>query len=146
MIKKVIKKRIRTCYNSCPYFTTEGMEHSMVCGHPYFDDKPIYSNYIISHPECDRGFPKKCPILILRKKQYKKDFIWMFIITYFSPLKGDIMGRPKIITLSNLVEELIDAKKKQDITLYKYSFKDCPKRNTTYKTSDKFNSKRLYYH
>jgi hypothetical protein len=47
----------------CPYFDTEGMEHSMVCNHPFWKDKEPYANYIITQDNRGIGkFPKKCPL------------------------------------------------------------------------------------
>jgi hypothetical protein len=34
----------------------------MYCKHPYWDDKGSYAGFIISHPECDDGFPSLCPL------------------------------------------------------------------------------------
>ncbi len=59
-VKKVIECDIEKCYHTCPHFTLYGNE--MSCGHPYFDDKGAYAGMIISHPECDSGFPKDCPL------------------------------------------------------------------------------------
>jgi hypothetical protein len=51
------------CINMCPYFDTEGMEHSMVCNHPFWKDKEPYANYIITQDNRGIGkFPKKCPL------------------------------------------------------------------------------------
>lgn len=57
-------KDIEKCFHTCPYFETEGGPGPiMVCGHPFWKDKGCYDKMIISHPECDTGFPKKCPLL-----------------------------------------------------------------------------------
>ena len=62
-VKVSYEKDIKRCYHDCPYFgsSQDGME----CGHPYF--KPLlkknsYANMIISHPDCDEGFLKECPL------------------------------------------------------------------------------------
>jgi hypothetical protein len=62
-VKFLLEKTIDKCYHTCPYFDLEGMEHCMICTHPYFKDKEAYANCIISHPDCDDGFPKDCPLL-----------------------------------------------------------------------------------
>lgn len=53
---KIIERNISRCYHECPYFETE--MSCMVCGHP---DAPE-EGYIISHPDCMKGFPKLCPL------------------------------------------------------------------------------------
>jgi hypothetical protein len=60
-VTKTITKIISRCYHTCPYFVTsmDGME----CGHPFFDNSNHFENMIISHPDCDTGFPKQCPLL-----------------------------------------------------------------------------------
>jgi len=62
-------KEIGRCYQECPHFGLEGGPGPvMVCGHP---DAPL-TGYIISHPDCDRGFPKECPLTkALAKKAAK---------------------------------------------------------------------------
>jgi len=60
---------ITRCYHECPFFGLEGGPGPMMCcQHPYFDDKDPYAGCIISHPECDEGFPKKCPLMKGKKK------------------------------------------------------------------------------
>jgi hypothetical protein len=61
IVTKCETKEIKRCYHECLYFGTsmDGME----CLHPYFNDKGAYSNMIISHPDCDNGFPKDCPLM-----------------------------------------------------------------------------------
>jgi hypothetical protein len=59
---------ISQCWNECPFFSTEGMERMMVCNHPVMlkkcdDEDDPYANAIISHPDCDDGFPKQCPLV-----------------------------------------------------------------------------------
>jgi 5'(3')-deoxyribonucleotidase len=44
---------------SCPFFSTE--EKIMMCSHPYWSDKPIYSGAIITHDNKD-GIPELCPL------------------------------------------------------------------------------------
>ena len=52
---------ISRCYNECPYFGTT-MEN-MECNHPDIDtSQDAYARMIISHPDCDNGFPEKCPL------------------------------------------------------------------------------------
>ena len=60
-VTKIIEKEINHCWNECPFFETES--ECMVCGHPYFKDKLPYANFIISHPDCDNGFPDECPLI-----------------------------------------------------------------------------------
>lgn len=58
----ILKKTIDHCANECPYFKLDGGPGPiMYCSHPSFDSSS-YDGYIISHPECDTGFPKKCPL------------------------------------------------------------------------------------
>jgi hypothetical protein len=53
---KVDGIEITKCFNSCPYFVKS--HGPMMCGHP-----DVGSDfYIISHPDCDNGFPEKCPL------------------------------------------------------------------------------------
>jgi hypothetical protein len=55
--------KISRCYHECPYFSLDGGPGPvMYCGHPFFEGKG-YDAFIISHPDCDTGFPKKCPLL-----------------------------------------------------------------------------------
>lgn len=63
-VTKVITREISRCYNDCPYFTIgrwpDGWPGSvMICDHPNAPD----DGYIISRPQCDEGFPEKCPLL-----------------------------------------------------------------------------------
>ena len=45
------------CYHNCEYFGIDGGPGPvMVCNHPDAEDC-----YIISHAECTKGFPIKCP-------------------------------------------------------------------------------------
>jgi hypothetical protein len=53
------EKEIERC-NDCPYKSNES--EIMVCTHPS-SNKNQYIKYIISHPECDTGFPQDCPLL-----------------------------------------------------------------------------------
>lgn len=59
-MNKVIK--ITHCRGRCPFFFA-GMD-GMECNHPYFDDKPCYTNMIISHDDLakNNGIPSKCPL------------------------------------------------------------------------------------
>jgi len=56
-VKKVIEADIDSCFYNCPYFTVEGQDSEMLCGHPHAPKKDI-----ISHPDCMNGFPKDCPL------------------------------------------------------------------------------------
>ena len=63
----VIETEIERCYHECPYFQLDGGPGPiMICGHPYFNDKGAYAGCIISHPDCDNGFPKECPLLKIK--------------------------------------------------------------------------------
>lgn len=54
------KHEFSECYQSCPFFDTWGGPGPiMVCNHPGVED----GRGIISHPECEGGFPPKCPLL-----------------------------------------------------------------------------------
>ena len=56
-------QEITRCYHTCPYFGLDGgPSPTMICNHPYWNDKGSYAGAIISHPECDDGFPDKCPL------------------------------------------------------------------------------------
>ena len=59
-----ITKTITKCYHSCPYFGLEGggPGQCMICEHPSFTPG-TYEGAIISHPDCDNGFPEECPLL-----------------------------------------------------------------------------------
>ena len=58
-VNAIIKQEISRCYHSRHYFTLEGGPSPiMVCKHPKAPDQ----GYIISHPDCDTGFPKQCPL------------------------------------------------------------------------------------
>ena len=66
-VKVNYEKEISRCYHECPYFTLEGGPGPvMVCGHPSLKGEEWAGHGIISHPDCDTGFPKNCP---LRKEQ-----------------------------------------------------------------------------
>lgn len=61
-VTRTITKDISKCYHECPYFELEGGPSSvMVCSHP--EAQEFDGNGIISHPECDIGFPKRCPLV-----------------------------------------------------------------------------------
>ncbi len=64
-ITTVEEQDIDHCYQQCPYFGND--MDGMFCGHPNIDQKTPYANMIISHPDCDTGFPKACP---LRRLQF----------------------------------------------------------------------------
>jgi hypothetical protein len=56
-------KEITQCYHECPFFGLEGgPSPTMCCQHPYWNNKGAYAGCIISHPECDNGFPPQCPL------------------------------------------------------------------------------------
>ena len=55
---------IKRCYHECPHFGLEGGPGPiMVCEHPSLRGKGIEAAAIISHPDCDTGFPEECPLL-----------------------------------------------------------------------------------
>lgn len=56
-VKKTITATINKCYEECPYFGLDG--NQMECEHPLAKEDP----YIITHPECDNGFPEECPLI-----------------------------------------------------------------------------------
>jgi len=57
--KKEVSTTITRCYQDCPYFYLDGGPGpGMACNHPDTGDI-----YIISHPDCDTGFPSGCPLL-----------------------------------------------------------------------------------
>lgn len=59
-VVRTITEDIDQCYHQCPYFQTEGGPGPvMCCGHPDAPDDGL----IISHPQCDNGFPDKCPLI-----------------------------------------------------------------------------------
>lgn len=56
--KRRVTIELERCRNQCPYFGIDGGPGPvMVCDHP---EAP--SPYIVSHPECDDGFPEECPL------------------------------------------------------------------------------------
>lgn len=58
-VTKTVSKEIGHCAHECPYFDLDGGPGPvMYCRHPEAPD----SGYIIHHPECDEGFPSKCPL------------------------------------------------------------------------------------
>jgi len=68
-IEVTFTKKIKRCYHECPYFDTDGGPGSvMVCTHPDAGKLGDGLGYgIIHHPECDNGFPSKCPLLAQQK-------------------------------------------------------------------------------
>lgn len=75
-MKVTFTMKINECYYTCPYFdlkyyignrsaSQRTINHdgssgpAMVCSHPDVPEDP----YIISHPDCDNGFPKLCPLI-----------------------------------------------------------------------------------
>ena len=60
-IEVTLTKKIERCYHDCPHFGIDGGPGPvMVCDHPDAPER----GYIISHPECEQGFPPKCPELL----------------------------------------------------------------------------------
>jgi hypothetical protein len=76
-------KVIVKCYQECPYFYLDGGPGPiMACNHPetkanFAMTQNLADIYIISHPQCDTGFPVRCP---LRKENNTINI---------SPTKGD---------------------------------------------------------
>jgi hypothetical protein len=67
MTLNVMGKVIRRCYHECPHFSLDGGPSSvMYCVDPSFAGRG-YDAFIISHPECDEGFPRKCPLLFVNQ-------------------------------------------------------------------------------
>ena len=68
-VTKTTKRTIERCYHDCPHFYLDGGPGPvMACGHPdtearYEKLKNLAEIYIISHPNCDNGFPERCPLL-----------------------------------------------------------------------------------
>ena len=56
-VTKTVEKEIDRCFYTCPYFSVEGQEGMMTCEHSQAPNP-----YIISHPDCMNGFPKRCPL------------------------------------------------------------------------------------
>ncbi len=69
-IEVATTKKIKRCYHECPYFSVDGgPSGAMMCLHPkikkqFEKTQNIAVYYIINHPKCDNGFPKKCPLLM----------------------------------------------------------------------------------
>lgn len=58
-MKVVIVYSVERCYHTCPHFGLDGGPGAvMICNHPQAPD----SGHIISHPDCETGFPAKCPL------------------------------------------------------------------------------------
>ena len=56
---------ISRCFHECPFFRLDGGPGPMMyCGHPSLSGKGQEAQCIISHPDCDTGFPKKCPLIV----------------------------------------------------------------------------------
>ena len=59
--KVKVTKEITACYHQCPYFELDGGPSPVMhCGHPSLG---YWDGFIISHPECDEGFPQYCPLI-----------------------------------------------------------------------------------
>ena len=58
-VTRTITKEIERCMD-CPFKGNDG--NVMMCQHPSLAED-INEQYIISHPECDNGFPELCPLL-----------------------------------------------------------------------------------
>lgn len=70
-MKYVKEKVVKSCFNSCQFFKTEG--HIMMCSHPWFEDKPPYTGLIINqHNSRDGKVPVECP---LKKKKTNRNHI-----------------------------------------------------------------------
>jgi len=64
-IKVAREYEFERCYHMCPYFELDGgPSPAMLCTHP-----KASSPYIISHPDCDVGFPKDCPLILQKLKE-----------------------------------------------------------------------------
>lgn len=63
-VTKTITKEITCCYHECPYFMGGGCGSIMICTHPEAENM-----YIISHPECDIGFPQECPLIQIEENK-----------------------------------------------------------------------------
>jgi hypothetical protein len=72
-LKMIVEKEIENC-NQCPFHGIDGgTGPAMICKHPSIDNTKLENAYVISHPECDTGFPEKCPLLKSKAgKVYKK--------------------------------------------------------------------------
>lgn len=69
---------VESCFHGCPFFSTEGMEHLMLCEHPYWHDKGSYAGAIITHDNSHGRVPDKCPlkrepIAVVRTVGLRKD-------------------------------------------------------------------------
>lgn len=68
-----IAKIIDHCWNQCFHCDiNDGPGSAMICLHPQAPD----DGYIISHPECDTGFPEKCPLIKIEESK-KNEIKWM---------------------------------------------------------------------
>ena len=55
-------KEVTSCWDGCPFYTVEGMEHMMYCNHPALDH-PNYGGAIITQREREMNrAPTKCPL------------------------------------------------------------------------------------
>ena len=59
LVQRTIIKEVNKCYGECLYFGILG--GVTVCEFAHAEDL----GYIISHAECDNGFPEKCPLIKL---------------------------------------------------------------------------------
>jgi hypothetical protein len=67
-----VEKEIDHCANQCPFYGIDGGPGpAMYCQHPSIPKDSREAAYIISHPDCDTGFPEKCPLL---KGKVLKDY------------------------------------------------------------------------
>lgn len=59
-----MKKEISVdiCYHQCPFFGNS--MDGMYCGHPFWNDKEVFSNMIITHENSHHGVPEKCPLKV----------------------------------------------------------------------------------
>ena len=60
-MKFINEKLIKGCYHKCSFFCSD--MDGMKCTHPYFEDKDVYDNMIITQENSRDGkIPEKCPL------------------------------------------------------------------------------------
>ena len=66
-------KKVAKCRDDCPYSSDDGGYPGpvMVCDHPRANETggDHLGRGVICHPECDTGFPNKCPLRRFAKKE-----------------------------------------------------------------------------
>ena len=78
-VTRTMMATISRCYGCCPYFVevaesvvAKRMKRPppqdddytvMICEHPAAPKENGCKGLIIEHPDCDQGFPKKCPLI-----------------------------------------------------------------------------------